>query len=720
MSKKKFKEKKSKKEKDQKDSVHKQVLRLLNDNPGRAYDFKQIAKKVGAKNKTSNSAIFDALGKLESDGKIKHLPNGTFTSSFAGEELTGIVDHVNPRFAYVATGIEGQKDIYVKTRDLLPAMHGDKVAIELFNRRGGESPEGKVTEVIQRGRNRFVGKVELSKNYAFIVPDSKKLYQDFFVYPENINGAQTNDKVLFEVTRWPEGDKSPEGKIIEILGKTGENEAEIHSIMAEFDLPFRFPERVLAESERISEEIEEDEIKKRWDFRETLTFTIDPEDAKDFDDAISLKKLDNGNYEIGVHIADVTHYVRPGTILDSDAFDRATSVYLVDRTVPMLPEKLSNGLCSLRPNEDKLTFAAIFEVDNNARVINEKFGRTVIHSDHRFTYENAQEGIETGSGKFASELKLLNDLAIKLRKQRFAQGAVNFETSEVKFKLDEKGKPLEVVPKIRKDAHKLVEEFMLLANKAVATFVFKMKKSEGKNTFVYRTHDFPDPERVRDFSLFARQFGHKINVEEKTISSSLNKLMDEIEGKPEQNVLQSLAVRAMAKAKYTTDAKGHFGLAFDHYTHFTSPIRRYPDMMVHRLLQHYLDDGKPVPKKDYEEKCVHSSEREKRAADAERASIKYKQVEFMSLAEDKMYDGIITGVTDFGIFVEIVETKCEGMVRLADMKDDFYELDEKNYRVIGRKRNKIYRLGDKTLVRIKKTDVDRRTIDLTFEEKKEW
>ena len=720
MSKKKFKEKKSKKEKEQKNSVHKEVLSLLNDNPGRAYEFKQIAKKVGAKNKAVNAAIFEALDDLESDGKIKRLANGSFASAREAEGIAGTVDHVNPRFAYIVTGIEGQKDIYVKTRDLLPAMHGDKVMVELFGKRSGESPEGKVTEVIQRGRNRFVGRVELSKAYAFIVPDFKKIYQDFFVYPENINGAKSNDKVLFEVTRWPEGDKNPEAKIIEILGVTGENEAEIHSIMAEFDLPFRFPERVLAESERISEEISNDEIKKRWDFRDTLTFTIDPEDAKDFDDAISLKKLDNGHFEIGVHIADVTHYVRPETILDGDAFDRATSVYLVDRTVPMLPEKLSNGLCSLRPNEDKLTFAAVFEMDEQGKVIDEKFGRTVIHSDHRFTYENAQEGIETGQGKFASELKTLNDLAILLRKQRFAHGAVNFETAEVKFKLDEKGKPLEVVPKIRKDAHKLVEEFMLLANKAVATFVYKMKKGEGKNTFVYRTHDFPDPERVRDFSLFARQFGHKINIEEKTISSSLNKLMDEIEGKPEQNVLQSLAVRAMAKAKYTTDAKGHFGLAFDHYTHFTSPIRRYPDMMVHRLLQHYLDNGKPVDKKEFEEKCVHSSEREKRAADAERASIKYKQVEFMSLAEDKMYEGIITGVTDFGIFVEITQTKCEGMVRLADMKDDFYELDEKNYRVIGRRRNKIYRLGDKTMVRIKKTDVDRRTIDLTFEEKKEW
>jgi ribonuclease R len=473
---------------------------------------------------------------------------------------------------------------------------------------------------------------------------------------------------------------------------------------------------VLHESEIISEKISSEEIRQRKDFRDTLTFTIDPEDAKDFDDAISFKKLANGNFEIGVHIADVTHYVKPGTELDNDAFDRATSVYLVDRTVPMLPEKLSNGLCSLRPHEDKLTFAAVFEMDERGKVQKEWFGRTIIHSDHRFSYEQAQEIIETGKGNFSEEIKILNDLAIQLRKERFAKGAVNFETTEVKFKLDEKGKPLAVVPKIRKDAHKLIEEFMLLANKAVATFVYKMKKGDGTNTFVYRTHDFPDPEKVEDFAQFAKQFGHKLNVEENSISRSLNKLMDEIEGKPEQNVLQSLAVRAMAKAKYTTEGKGHFGLAFKHYTHFTSPIRRYPDMMVHRLLQHYLDDGKPVNRKEYEEKCIHSSEREKRAADAERASIKYKQVEFMSMAADKVYEGIITGVVDFGVFVEITETKCEGLVRMSDMKDDFYEFDEKNYRVIGRRRKKVYRLGDEVKVRVKKTDVDRRLMDLIFEE----
>ncbi|HNP07247.1 MAG TPA: VacB/RNase II family 3'-5' exoribonuclease, partial [Cyclobacteriaceae bacterium] len=450
-------------------------------------------------------------------------------------------------------------------------------------------------------------------------------------------------------------------------------------------------------------------------FRDVLTFTIDPEDAKDFDDAISFQKLDNGHYEVGVHIADVTHYVKPGGTLDKDAFDRATSVYLVDRTVPMLPERLSNQLCSLRPNEDKLTFCALFEIDDKAKVYNEWFGRTIIHSNQRFAYEEAQEQIESGKGHLANELQLLNKIALKLRKDRFAKGAVNFETTEVKFRLDENGKPLEVVPKERKDAHKLVEEFMLLANRAVATYVFKMKKGEDKNTFVYRTHDHPNPEKVMDFAQFAKQFGHTLNIEETAVSQSLNKLMADIEGKPEQNVLQQLAVRAMSKAKYTTDAKGHFGLAFPHYTHFTSPIRRYPDMMVHRLLQHYLDGGKSINKKDYEEKCLHSSEREKRAADAERASIKYKQVEFMSMAANKVYGGIITGVTDFGVFVEIIETKCEGMVRLTDMTDDFYEFDERNFRIIGRRRKKIYRLGDKVNVRVKKTDIGRRLIDLTIE-----
>jgi ribonuclease R len=715
MSKKKFKEKKDRKNKKEKGGMYSALITLLEET-GKAYGAQQLIKKLGLKKKSLIEELYKLLDALTLEGKIEQLSNDYYKITRTSQALTGIVDHVNIRFAYVVTGQEGMKDVYVRTSDLGSAMHGDTVAISVSKKKSGDNPEGKVTEIIKRGRNRFVGKIELSRNFGFVVPDFKKIYQDFFIYPENLAGATTNDKVLFEVVKWAEGDKSPEAKVIEILGKTGENEAEIHSIMAEFDLPFRFPENVLAESEKIGEDITNEEIKKRWDFRDVLTFTIDPEDAKDFDDAISFRKLENGRYEIGVHIADVTHYVIPGTQLDNDAFDRATSVYLVDRTVPMLPERLSNALCSLRPNEDKLTFAAVFEMDEKGKVLKEWFGRTVIHSDHRFSYEQAQEVIENDEGKFAEELKILNSLHHILRKERFKKGAVNFETTEVKFKLDEKGKPLAVVPKVRKDAHKLIEEFMLLANRSVATFVFKMKKGEEKNTFVYRTHDLPNEEKLADFSQFAKQFGHQLQVEAADVSRSLNKLMDDIEGKPEQNVLQSLAVRAMAKAKYTTEAKGHFGLAFDHYTHFTSPIRRYPDMMVHRLLQHYLDNGKSVNRKDFEEKCLHSSEREKRAADAERASIKYKQVEFMSFAENKVFGGIITGVTDFGIFVEIVETKCEGMARLADMKDDFYEYDEKNYRVIGRRRKNIYRLGDKVKVRIKKTDIDRRMIDLTFEQ----
>jgi len=718
MSKKKFKEKKEKRNKKEQGGMYSTLMLLLEEMAGKAYSPKELIKKLGLKKKSLIEDLYKLLDALEEEGKVEQLTSGQYKSTHSARSkvVTGIVDHVNPRFAYIVTGEEGKKDIYVRAQDLGSAIHGDTVEVAMTNRKTGENPEGKVTAVVKRGRNRFVGRIELSRNFGFVVPDFKKIYQDFFIYPENLGGATANDKVLFEVTKWADRDKSPEGKVIEILGKTGENEAEIHSIMAEFDLPFRFPEDVLKESEKISEDITKEEIKKRWDFRDVLTFTIDPEDAKDFDDAISYRKLENGHYEIGVHIADVTHYVKPGNVLDGDAFDRATSVYLVDRTVPMLPERLSNALCSLRPNEDKLTFAAVFEMDDKAKVHKEWFGRTVIHSDHRFTYEQAQEVIESGEGTFAEEIKILNQLHHVLRKERFKKGAVNFESTEVKFKLDEKGKPLAVVPKVRKDAHKLIEEFMLLANRAVATFIFKMKKGEDKNTFVYRTHDLPNQEKVEDFARFAKQFGHNLQIESSTISRSLNNLMEEIEGKPEQNVLQSLAVRAMAKAKYTTDAKGHFGLAFEHYTHFTSPIRRYPDMMVHRLLQHYLDGGKSVSKKEFEDKCVHSSEREKRAADAERASIKYKQVEFMSLAENKVYDGIITGVTDFGIFVEIVETKCEGMSRMADMKDDFYEFDEKNYRVIGRRRKKIYRLGDKVKVRIKKTDIDRRLIDLTFEE----
>jgi ribonuclease R len=716
MSKKRREERSKRKQKKSKDQVGKwrsAILTLLDDHD-RGLTLNQIIQKTRLKKKEDIKKATQYIDELIDRGKIKQLENGKYTGTGArgSKEFTGVVDHVNARFAYVNVGEE--QDIYVKTRDLRSAFDGDTVKIAILSSRHGEHPEGRVTEIVKRNRNRFVGKIQVSSNFAFVVPDFRKIHQDFFIYPENINDAKTGEKVIIEVTKWGEDDKKPEAKVVEILGKAGENEAEIHSIIAEFDLPYKFPENVQHESEKIAEGITAEEIRKRRDFRDITTITIDPFDAKDFDDAISFRKLDNGHYEIGVHIADVTHYINLNSALEKEAYDRATSVYLVDRTIPMLPERLSNNLCSLRPNEDKLTFAAVFEIDNRAKVISEWFGRTIIHSDKRFTYEEAQEVLESGKGPFADELTILNNLAKKFRKERFTKGAVNFETTEVKFKLDPKGKPLEVIPKVRKDAHKLIEEFMLLANKQVATFVFNYKKGKEKNTFVYRIHDSPDPDKVMDFAVFAKQFGHKLNVEENSISRSLNKLMEEIEGKPEQNVLEQLAIRTMAKAKYSTDAKGHFGLAFNHYSHFTSPIRRYPDMMVHRLLQHYLDGGNPVNKIEFEEKCIHSSEREKRAADAERASIKYKQVEFMTYADKRNYEGLISGVTEWGIFVEIVATKCEGMIRMSDMTDDFYEFDEKRYRVVGRKTKKIFTLGDKIMVRVKKTDIDRRTIDLTF------
>lgn len=701
------------KEKSQTARHQQAVLDLLDAQPRRGLSLMQLIRKAGARKKEDLKKLQRYVESLLKSGRIKETDSGNLVSSQAAASgYTGVVDHVSSRFAYVDIGEED--DIYVKSKDLGSAVDGDTVKVTLLPGRHGEHREGRVTEVISRNRTRFVGRIAVSAGFAFVIPDFRKIHQDFFIYPENINGAKSNDKVIVEVISWAEYDKKPEAKVVEILGKAGENEAEIHSIMAEFGLPFRFPQDVDKQAQSIKEEITTSEIKKRRDFRDTTTFTIDPEDAKDFDDALSFRKQDSGRYEIGVHIADVTHYVQPDTILDKEAYERATSVYLVDRTIPMLPEKLSNDLCSLRPGEDKLTFAAVFEIDDRGKIHDQWFGRTVIHSDRRFSYEEAQEIIESGQGEFSEELTVLNDLAKKLRKQRFDKGAVNFETTEVKFKLDEKGKPLAVVPKIRKDAHKLIEEFMLLANRYVANFVYDYKKGKEKNTFVYRIHDFPDPDKVKDFALFAKQFGHRMNVEESSISQSLNKLMNSIEGKPEQHVLEQLAIRTMAKAKYSTEPKGHFGLAFNHYSHFTSPIRRYPDMMAHRLLQHYLDNGTPVSKETYEERCEHSSDREKRAADAERASIKFKQVEFMTYAEQKDYHGLISGVTEWGIYVEIIETKCEGMIRMADMADDFYEFDQKNYRIIGRKTKKTYRLGDRIDVRIKKTDIDRRLIDLVF------
>jgi len=692
------------------------IVDFLGQNPGRGYQIKQILKGLGVRDVKSKKLVTDAIFRLEDIGSIKKLRNGSFAMDATDiKTMTGVVDNVNARFGYVTLDdIEETEDIFISVNDLNGALDDDKVKITLKSSRHGKHREGRVVEVLERNRQEFVGRLEMSTRYGFVIPDFRKMFHDIFVRFEDLNGAKHNDKVIVKITEWPERDKKPEGIVTRVLGKAGEHNAEIHSIIAEFGLPLEFPEGIEAEAETISDKITDKEIAKRRDFREITTFTIDPFDAKDFDDALSIKHLPNGNTEVGVHIADVTHYVALNTVLETEAVERATSVYLVDRTIPMLPERLSNGLCSLRPEEEKLTFSAVFELDDNGDIIKEWFGRTIIYSDRRFSYEDAQERLESGEGDFHKEIKEMDVLAKKLRQKRFDNGAVNFESVEVKFQLDEKGKPLGVIPKERKDAHMLIEEFMLMANKRVAEFIYHKAKQANPLTFVYRSHDNPDPERLDTFANFAKRFGHQMDFEKKGISKSLNGLIGEIEGKPEQNVLQQLAIRTMAKAKYTTDPKGHFGLAFPHYTHFTSPIRRYPDMMVHRLLQHYLDGGKSVDKEAYEELCVHASDREKRAANAERASIKYKQVEFMSLVEKKDFDGIVSGVTEWGIFVEITETKCEGMIRISDMDDDYYEFDEQNYRVIGKRNKRMISLGDKVSVRVKSTDIDRRTIDLIF------
>lgn len=697
-------------------ALDKKLLQFLENNFGSEFSEKQLIKKLGLRDVPSKQSLGEALQKLLKAGTVSKSPRNLYSSGEEPDFVVGEVDYVSSRFAFIIPEDKEkhEDDILVKEPDLKNALDGDKVRLMVYPRRDKHGRrEGRVLEILERCRDEFVGRVEISPRFAFVVPDFKKMHHDIFVKKQDLSGAQHNQKVIVKLTEWREDDKSPTGKILRVLGTAGDHEVEIHSIMAEFGLPFEYPEEVIAEAEAINDKITASDIKERRDFRGVPTFTIDPADAKDFDDAISYRKLDNGNMEIGVHIADVTHYVKPQTLLEKEAYDRATSVYLVDRTIPMLPERLSNGLCSLRPNEDKLTFSCVFELDNQAAVKDFWIGRTIIHSDRRFAYEEAQENMDKGEGDYFEELLQLNDLAKKLRTLRFKKGAINFETVEVKFQLDEKGTPLGLIIKERKDVHKLIEEFMLLANKTVAEFVYN--KNKGKDTFVYRIHDYPDLEKLNTFANFAKKFGHEVQVtDESKVSNSLNKLMDEIVGKPEQNVLEQLAIRSMAKAKYSTEPKIHFGLAFKHYTHFTSPIRRYPDMMVHRLLQHYLEDRKSPENQAWEEKCMHSSEREKRAADSERASIKYKQVEYMKLAEKKDYDGIVTGVTEWGVYVEITETKCEGMVRLQDITDDYYDFDEKNMQLVGSKNKRIITLGDKVTVRVVRTDIDRRTIDLEF------
>ncbi len=691
------------------------VLDIFEKNSGTPFNYKQVSAKLNIQDPESRETIYEILKEEAQKNVLKEVTHGKFQLLELKTFIEGKVDLTADGSAFIVTDDPDETDIFVAPRKLRNALNGDRVKVYVYAKSKGSRQEGEVIEILQRNKMEFTGIVKLSERFAFFIPDDRKMMHDIFIPISEINGAKNGIKAIAEITDWPAGARNPIGRIKQVLGVQGENDTEMNAILAEYGFPLAFDKEVEHDAEEIPDVITKDEIARRRDFREVLTFTIDPFDAKDFDDAISFKTLPNGHYEVGVHIADVSHYIQPDSALDKEALDRATSVYLVDRVIPMLPERLSNGLCSLRPKEDKLCFAAVFELDEDAHVIEEWFGKTIIHSDKRFTYEEVQQIIEDKAGEFHEEIAKLNALAYKLRERKFKNGAISFETTEVKFKLDEQGKPIGVYVKERKDAHKLIEDFMLLANRKVAEYVSKKGKGKQKYTFVYRTHDSPKPDSLASFAQFAARFGYRINMKsDREVAKSLNFLMEDVEGKKEQNVLTQLAIRSMAKAIYTTKSSSHYGLAFDHYTHFTSPIRRYPDVMVHRLLFHYLNGGQSANEAYYEKLCQHCSQMEKKAADAERASVKYKQAEFLKDQIGTVYTGIISGVTEWGMYVEIIENKCEGMIRLRDISDDFYTLDEKNYAIIGQRKKKVYRLGDEVRIKVKNVDLTKKQIDFSL------
>jgi ribonuclease R len=698
------------------------ILNVFTENPVATYNYKQIAFAVGARDQAAKNLVRQILDELIEKEELNEFRRGKYKINpekfheHAGRKstITGRVDMKQTGKAYIISDELGE-DAFISANNTGRALHGDIVKIQLFPRRKGHKLEGQIVEVIKRAKTRFVGTIAKSAKFAFLVPDNPHVPIDIFIPLTDLKNAKHGQKAVVRMTEWPEHSKSPFGEVEEVLGKPGDNEVEMKSILVEYDFPLSFPKKVEREADKIRRDIPKKEIEKRWDFRNVATFTIDPADAKDFDDAISYRKLDNGNHQVGVHIADVSYYVQPGSSIDNEAYERATSIYLVDRVIPMLPEVLSNNVCSLRPNEDKLCFGAVFELDENAKIIREWFGKTIINSDRRFAYEEAQKVIEEKTGDLTEEIETLYRLSEKLKNERFKKGSINFHTEEVKFQLDEKGKPIGVYVKEQKEANWMIEDFMLLANRRVAERIGRRRGKVEPKTFVYRIHAEPSPEKLNQFVQFVGKLGYNMRLgSERSLAKSFNDLFSQVHGKGEENLIETLAVRTMAKAEYSTDNIGHYGLAFQYYTHFTSPIRRYPDLMVHRLLEAYLDKKPSANKEKYDEMCQHSSEMERKAVEAERASIKYKQVEYMSDKVGQDFDGLISGVSKYGIYVEVKGNKCEGMVRLSEMDDDYYYLDEDNYRVIGNRYKQEFKLGDPIRIRVKHIDIRKKQLDFNL------
>lgn len=708
-----------------------QIFKILSREPSKSFNYKQIAAVLELSDTKSRNEIIRDLKILKAQDKIHETEIGKYQIISKAEYYEGIIDMTSRKTGYFVCD-ELEDDVFVPFINLNHALDGDKVKAYIYNRRSSRKPEAEVLEILERKKSEFVGVIDIQKNFAFVTTANAKMYTDIFIPKNKIGDAEHGDVVLVTLEDWPKKADSPFGSVIKVLGKPGEHNTEIHAILAEYGLPYDFPIEVEAYANKIDTSITEEEIKKRRDMRDVLTFTIDPKDAKDFDDALSFQVLENGNYEIGVHIADVSHYLEEGTILDDEAYKRATSVYLVDRVVPMLPEVLSNFACSLRPHEEKYTFSAVFQLNNKAEVLGAWFGRTVTYSDQRFAYEEAQSIIETKSDVIPAEISLtgseyivpkpivdatlkMDELAKILRRKRMAAGAISFDKVEVKFNLNEEAEPIGVYFKQSKDANHLIEEFMLLANRKVAEFIGKQKK-----TFIYRIHDEPNEDKLINLQTVIAKFGYSINFRsKKDISNSLNNLLEEVQGKKEQNLVDTLTIRSMSKAAYSTENIGHYGLAFDYYSHFTSPIRRYPDVMAHRLLQYYIDGGKSVSEEEYEEKCVHSSQMEGLAAQAERDSVKYMQVKYMQDHKDEEFLGVISGVTEWGIYVEIIENKCEGMVRIREIRDDYYTFDDKQYALVGEVSKNILQLGDEIYVKVKNADLVKKQLDFHYLRKRE-